>query len=57
MLDEVDFEGMSDSERDEWMENQSIFSTRKPPEPEPAEQPVQPEADVASPEQTAGTRA
>jgi hypothetical protein len=52
MLDEVDFENMSDSERDDWMENQSIFSEKKPPEPESPEQSAQPEAAVAAPAET-----
>jgi len=51
MLDEVDFAHMSDLERDDWMENQSIFSKKKPPEAEPSEQPAQPEAAVTAPVQ------
>lgn len=48
MLDEVNFANLSDAEREDWLENQSIFSRKKPPEPEPAEQPAQPEVAVTA---------
>lgn len=41
MLDEVDFAGLSETERDSWIEGQSIFSQKKQPETAPVEQPLQ----------------
>ncbi len=32
MMDEVDFASMSDLEKERWIENQGIFSTKTPPE-------------------------
>jgi len=51
LLDEIDFDEMAEKEQQDWIENQSIFSSRKPPEPGPAEEPAQPEAAVTEPVQ------
>jgi len=51
MLDEVDFEDLSDLERDEWMDSQSIFSEQEPSEQEPSEQPAEPDVAVTAPAQ------
>lgn len=42
MLDEIDFAGLSEQERESWIEGQSIFSQKKQPEAAPVEQPSQP---------------
>jgi hypothetical protein len=48
MMDEVDIAGMSDLEKDSWIENQGIFSTKTQEEAKPAEQPPLPEAAAAA---------
>jgi hypothetical protein len=40
LLDEVDFAKMSDSEKSEWIDGQSIFGQKKEPEPAPAVPPA-----------------
>ncbi len=47
-LDEADFAKMSDSEKDEWIDGQSIFGQKKEPEPAPAVPPAA--AEQAQPE-------
>jgi len=41
MLDEIDFAGLSEPEKESWIEGQSIFSQKKQPEAAPVEQPSQ----------------
>jgi hypothetical protein len=53
MLDDVDFESMSDLEQDSWIEDQGFFSTKTQPEAAPAPDqpavPEQPEPVLAAP--------